>query len=100
MTTRDEEVTGGRQVVPERPFEFGQPDNFVITWANQTFGIMNGEPFSTGGPLRRVGLARKLDWLNAEILFLQTILERITRFRDALAAQPPEKEEEEEVDAA
>lgn len=89
MTTRPEEVTGGRQVVPDRPFEFGQPDNFVITWANHTFGVLNGKSFATGGPLRWMTLEPRLRWLDSEILFLQTILERITRYRDVLAAEPP-----------
>lgn len=99
MTTRNEEVTGGRQIVPDRPFEFGQPDNFVITWANHTFGVMAGKAFSTGGPLRWMTLAPRLQWLDGEILFLQTMLERIVRYRDVLAAQPPEKEEDEDEDA-
>lgn len=94
MTTRDDEITGGRQVVPERPFEFGEPNNFVITWANQTFGVMNGEPFSTG-QFRWSPRDTKLRWLDAEILFLKTILERIVRYREVTAAQQPNPPEEE-----
>lgn len=91
--TRNEEVTGGRQVVPVRPFDFGTAENFVITWANKTFGVMNGVPFSTEPLWRRNGEGT---WLGAEILFMQTMLERLTRYAEALATQPPDPADDED----
>lgn len=87
MTTKREETTGGRQIVPDRPFQFGSADNFVITWANVTFGVLNGKSFCST-PWREPEPA----WLQAEILFLNQMLERITRYLEVRASEPDEAE--------
>lgn len=96
MTTRKDEIDGGRQTVPERPFMFGTADNFVITWANRTFGVQEGKPFSTTLSWDFMPKAAKLRWMTAEIMFLQQMLERLLRYADLLAAEPDDEDEEEE----
>ncbi len=96
MTTRKEEKTGGRQTVPERPFEFGTADHFVITWANYTLGLMGGKPFCTPGSMRYWTRGDQISWLNAEIMFVGQMGERLIRYRDAILAQPLETDENDE----
>lgn len=55
------------------------PNNFVVCWNGFTFGVANGQVFNSA---KFTTKEDELNWLNAELLFIAGITERIKMYKD------------------
>jgi hypothetical protein len=67
--------------LPEAKFIYGNPNNFVVCWNGLTFGAMESRPFNNG---KFESKFREIEWTNREIFFIESLLERVKRYRTLL----------------